>query len=111
MTTLGSPNLEQLDLKVKEAFVAGVRGYDACYQDIFIIETPQRKNERFTIVKTDSSIQEVADGGEFPSKSTNEIGANEISQKVFKSSNSIGDFADAFDNYGSKTKSNVAKAN
>lgn len=93
-------NLEQADKKVKEAFASGANGYLATYDKVFIIETPERYNERFTIVKTDSSVLEVADGAAYPSQRINEIGANVITQKLYKSALPISDFTEMFDNYG-----------
>lgn len=99
--TYVAQNLEQADLKVKEAFSTGARGYVSTYDKVFIIETPERYNERFTIVKTDSGVLEVADGAAFPSQNISELGANTITQRVYKSAIPISDLADVFDNYGS----------
>jgi hypothetical protein len=98
-TTLASQNIEQVDLKVKNAFNTGAKGYLSQYENVFIVETPDRKDERFVIVQTDSSVLEVADGGAYPTQSVSEIGANQITQKVYKSAIPIGDLADLFDNY------------
>lgn len=94
-------NLEQADKRVLKAFTTGANGYKAEYDRVFIIETPERRNERFAIVKTDSGVQEVQDGGAFPTQGINELGANEISVRVYKSAIPISDLADLFDNYGS----------
>lgn len=99
--TYVAQNLEQADNKVKEAFSTGARGYVSTYDKVFIIETPERYNERFTIVKTDSGVLEVADGAAFPSQNISELGANTITQRVYKSAIPISDLADVFDNYGS----------
>lgn len=103
--TTAAVNLEQADLKVKKAFVAGVNGYQETYPDVFIIETPERKDERFTIVKTDAAVQEVADGAAYPLQPVNEIGANTITVRVYKSAIEISDLADLYDNYGSIAQS------
>jgi len=95
-----SQNLEQADKKVLKAFTTGATGYTSEYEKVFIIETPERRNERFTIVKTDSGVQEVQDGGAYPTQGINEIGANEIAVRVYKSAIPISDLADLFDNYG-----------
>lgn len=108
ITTAGL-NLEQADLRVKDAFVAGARGYISAYEKVFIIETPERRDERFTIVKTDSSVQEVADGAAYPLQAVNEIGANTISVRVYKSAIEISDLADLFDNYGSIVKTAMTR--
>lgn len=97
-------NLEQADKKVLKAFTTGALGYKSEYEKVFIVETPQRRNERFTIVKTDSGVQEVQDGGAYPTQGINEIGANEIAVRVYKSAIPISDLADLFDNYGSIEK-------
>lgn len=99
--TYVAQNLEQADLRVKDAFTTGAKGYKATYDSVFIIETPERYNERFTIVKTDSSVQEVNDGAAFPTQNINELGANTITQRVYKSAIPISDLTDLFDNYGS----------
>ena len=98
-TTLASQNIEQVDLKVKEAFVGGARGYLSQYENVMIVEEPERRDERFTIVKTDSPVQQVADGGAYPTQAVNEIGANQISVNVYTSAIPIGDLAELFDNY------------
>lgn len=98
--TVAAQNLEQADLRVKEAFSTGARGYISQYEKVFIMETPERLDERFTIVKTDSGVQEVADGAAYPLQKVNEIGANTITTRLYKSAIEISDFADLFDNYG-----------
>jgi len=108
ITTAGL-NLEQADLRVKEAFTSGARGYISEYEKVFIVETPERKDERFTIVKTDSAVQEVADGGAYPLQPVNEIGANTITVRVYKSAIEISDLADLFDNYGSIVKTAMTR--
>lgn len=100
MITTASQNLEQADLRVLKAFSTGAQGYRSHYEDVFIVETPERRDERFTIVKTDSAVQEVADGAAYPVQQVNEIGANTISVRVYKSAIEISDLADLFDNYG-----------
>ena len=102
-------NLEQADKRVLEAFAAGAAGYKPAYQDVFIIETPERRDERFTIVKTDAAVSEVSDGGAFPVQAVNEIGANTISVRVYKSAIEISDLADVFDNYGTIVKSAMTR--
>ena len=102
--TVAAQNLEQADKRVKEAFVEGYNSYRTVYDKIFIVEPPQRLNERFTIVKTDSDVLEVADGAPFPSGQITEIGANVISQKVFKASIIMSDLAEHFDPYGAMSQ-------
>lgn len=106
-TTQVGLNLAQADLLVKEAFVAGVKGYESQYENVFIIETPKRLDEKFTILKTDSSVQEVADGAAYPTQSINELGMNTITVKVYKSAIPISDLTEAFaeDNYGKISES------
>jgi hypothetical protein len=72
----------------------------SAYEKVFIVETPERKDERFVIVQTDSTVNEVADGAAYPTQDVSEIGANQITQKVYKSAIPIGDLSDLFDNYG-----------
>lgn len=98
--TTASQNLQQVDLKVKEAFNTGARGYISTYEKVFIMETPQRRNEKFVIVKTNSAVQEVQDGGAYPVQDVNELAANTISVRVYKSAVVISDLSDLFDNYG-----------
>lgn len=100
MPTIANNLLEEVDRKVLHAFQAGAQDYRPIYQEVFNVETPQRKDERFTIVKMDNSASEVADGAPFPESSIVELGANTISQKVFKAAVPISDLAEAFDNYG-----------
>jgi hypothetical protein len=102
--TMVSQNLEQADKRVLKAFTSGALGYKAEYDRVFIIETPERRNERFTIVKTDSGVSEVQDGGAFPTQGINELGANEISVRVYKGAIPISDLSDLFDNYGAIEK-------
>lgn len=98
ITTIAQ-NLEQGDKRVKEAFVGGAKGYLSQFRNVFIVEEPERRNERFTIVKTDSGVSEVADGAAYPQQAANEIGANTIAVRVYKSAIPISDLADLFDNY------------
>ena len=98
--TTGARNIEQIDKKVKEVFIAGANGYNPMYNKVFNIETPERFDERYTTTKTDAAVLEVADGGAFPTQPIVEIGANQITQRIFKSAIQIGDVAELFDNYG-----------
>lgn len=91
-----SANLEQVDKKIMEAYVAGDNAYQSTYDLIFRVRTPERKDERFTIVKTNNAVTETADGGAYPTQPVYEIGANEINQKVYKSAIAIGDLSEAF---------------
>ncbi len=102
--TYVAQNLEQADLKVKKAFATGAMGYESTYQKVFNIETPQRYNERFVLVQTDSAVQEVTDGAAFPTQNIKEIGANEITVGIYKSAIPISDLTMLFDNYGSVAK-------
>ena len=99
-TTLGANNLEQLDKKVLKAFNTGAKGYLSQYENVAIVEKPERKDERFVIVQTDSAVSEVSDGAAYPTQDVSEIGANTISQHIFKSAIPIGDLSELFDNYG-----------
>lgn len=98
--TTASQNLAQVDKKVKIAFNTGARGYISQYEKVFIMETPERRNEKFTIVKTNSGVQEVTDGAPYPVQDVSELGENTISVRVYKSAIVISDLADLFDNYG-----------
>ena len=95
-TTLAANNIEQVNKKILEAFVAGNSSYESTFENTFRIREPERKDERFAIVKTDSGVTETADGGAYPIQDVREIGVNQISQKVYKSAIAIGDLTEAF---------------
>lgn len=109
-TTTGALNPEQIDLKVKEAFATGYGKYTSTFERVFIIEEPDRRNERFTIVKTGKDVDEVSDGADAPEGVVKEIGASTISVRVYKAAIVIGDLADLFDNYGTIMKVAMSKA-
>lgn len=90
------------DKKIKEEFVAGVKGYLPQYQRVFIIETPERRNEAFSILKTNSAVTQVQDGGAYPQQDIKELGANYIAVNVFKSAIAMSDLTEVFaeKNYG-----------
>lgn len=100
-TTSGLVPLEA-DKKVKEAFVAGMKGYRPVYQEVFNIETPERRNEAFTILKTNAAVAQVQDGGAYPQQDIKELGVNYISVNVFKSALAMSDLTEVFaeKNYG-----------
>jgi len=100
MLTTANDNLLQVDKRVKKAFVAGAKGYKSHYEQVFIVETPERRNEKYTIVKTNSGVQEVNDGSPYPVQGIEEISDATISVRVYKSAIVISDLAEAFDNYG-----------
>lgn len=102
MITQVGLNLAQADKLVKEAFVSGVKGYLSQYENVFIVEEPTRLDEKFTIIKTDSAVSEVADGAAYPTQGINELGLNTITTKVFKSAIPISDLTELFAeaNYG-----------
>lgn len=110
MATIAQNNLAQVDRLVLEAFQAGARQYITKYDEVFNIRTPQRKDEKFTIVKLDNAAPEVADGAAFPESNIVELGTNTITQKVFKSAVPISDLSEKFDNYGAIQEAASRKA-
>lgn len=100
-TTVGLVPLEA-DKKIKEAFVAGVNGFRSQYENVAIIESPERRNEAFTILKTGSTVEKVQDGAAYPQQNINELGVNYISVDVFKSAIAMSDLTEVFaeKNYG-----------
>jgi|GEM_PF-7128639 len=98
--TVAQANLNQVDLLVKEAFDGGATAYESKFQQVFVVETPQRKDEKFVVAKTSNAVDEVADGADSPEGSVVELDANTITVKVYKSAIKIGDLPELFDNYG-----------
>ena len=100
MATTAQQMLANVDRLVLKSFAAGAKNYVSKYQDVFNIEKPERKDEKFTITKSDATFGKVADGAAFPEKQITELGTNTITTEVYKSAIPISDLADAFDNYG-----------
>ena len=100
MATIANNLLLNVDKKILLSFQAGARQYIPTYDKIFNIDKPQRKDEKYGIIKLDNAAPEVADGAAFPESSITEVGDATISTKVFKSAVPISDLSEAFDNYG-----------
>jgi len=100
MAAIANNLLLNVDKKVLLSFQAGARSYIPTYDKIFNIDKPQRKDEKYGIIKLDNAAPEVADGAAFPESNISEVGEATITTKVFKSAVPISDLSEAFDNYG-----------
>jgi len=100
MTVLALNNIEQVDKLVREVFTAGMNMRTPVFPKVFNIGTPTRLDEKYQIIKLDNTVSETVDGGAFTPSDIKEIGGKTITQKIYKDSVSIGDFAELFDNYG-----------
>lgn len=100
MATIANNLLLNVDKKILLSFQAGARQYIPTYDKIFNIDKPQRKDEKYGIIKLDNAAPEVADGTAFPESSITEVGDATITTKVFKAAVPISDLSEAFDNYG-----------
>lgn len=101
MATIANNLLAEVDKKVLESFQSGAKSYITQYEKVFDIKTPERKDEKFSILALNNAVTEVADGGAYAKSDINEVALNNISMKLFKESVQISDFSEMFDNYGS----------
>jgi len=109
MPTLGADNLQQINLEVAEVFGLATVSRNEKWDQVMRQKTPGRKDEKVTIVKLDNSVSNVADGGAYQPSTVKEIGAYTITQKIYKDSVTLGDFAEEFDNYGAIRQSALEK--
>ena len=99
-TVLGVNNLSQVNKLVADVFGLALASRDNKWDKVFAERSPSRKDEKLTIIKLDNSVTETSDGGAFTPNNIKEIGNYTITQKIFKDSVILGDFAEEFDNYG-----------
>jgi len=97
MAIMGTNNPSIMDKLVAEAAMSGFALRQNKWQEVFRQYTPERLNEKFTIIKLDNNVTETTDGGAFTPSNVNEIGGKTITQRIYKDSVNTGDFAEAFD--------------
>lgn len=100
MSVLAANNLNQVNKLVADVFGLSLASRENKWDKVFTEVVPTRKDEKLTIIKLDNSVTESSDGGAFTPNSIKEIGNYTVTQKIFKDSVTLGDFAEEFDNYG-----------
>lgn len=100
MSVLAANNLNQVNKLVADVFGLALASRDNKWDKVFVERTPTRKDEKLTIIKLDNSVTESSDGGAFTPNNVKEIGNYTVTQKIFKDSVTLGDYAEEFDNYG-----------
>jgi hypothetical protein len=85
---------------VADVFGLALASRENKWDKIFTEKVPTRKDDKLTIIKLDNSVTESSDGGAFTPSLIKELGTYTVTQKIFKDSVSLGDFAEEFDNYG-----------
>jgi len=109
MPVLGSNNLKQVNRLVAEVFGLALVDRDNKWPLVFNEKVPTRKDEKTTTIKLDNNVTETTDAGAFTSNDIVEIGDYTITQKIFKDKVALGDFAEAFDNFGKIKKAATEK--
>lgn len=100
MSVLAANNLNQVNKLVADVFGLALASRDNKWDKVFTEVVPTRKDEKLTIIKLDNSVTETADGGAFTPSNIQELGNYTVTQKIYKDSVSLGDYAEEFDNYG-----------
>ena len=96
----GTNNLKQVNRTVAEVFGLALVARDNKWPLVFNEKVPTRKDEKTTIIKLDNNVTQATDGGAFTDNNILEIGDYTITQLIYKDKIALGDFAEAFDNFG-----------
>jgi hypothetical protein len=94
----------EVDLLVKKEFLSGYESYTPHGQMIFNIDTPDRLNEKESVVTTDGDIPQVAEGADYPEAQIRELGTQTFTSLEYKKKFGITELMMDFSNYGSTMK-------
>lgn len=94
----------EVDLLVKKEFLSGYEKYSPVGPQLFNIETPDRFNEKESVVTTDGDIPAVAEGASYPASLARELGTVTYTSVEYKRKWGITQLMDDFSNYGTTMK-------
>lgn len=94
----------EIDLLVKKEFLSGYEKYQPVGTAIFNIESPDRLNEKESVVTTDGDIAAVAQGASYPASLARELGTVTYTSVEYKRKWGITALMEDFSNYGTTMK-------
>lgn len=94
----------EIDLLVKKEFLSGYEKYQPVGAQLFNIETPDRFNEKESVVTTDGDIPAVSEGANYPASLTRELGTVTYTSVEYKRKWGITALMEDFSNYGTTMK-------
>jgi len=94
----------EIDLLVKKEFLSGYETYQPVGPKIFNLDTPQRLNEKESVVTSDGDIPQVAEGVSYPASLTRELGTVTYTSLEYKRKFGITALMEDFSNYGTTMK-------
>jgi len=94
----------EVDLLVKKEFLSGYETYSPVGPKLFNIGSPDRLNEKESVVTTDGDIPAVAEGAAYPASLARELGTVTYTSVEYKRKCGITALMDDFSNYGTTMK-------
>ena len=94
----------EVDLLVKKEYLSGYEKYTPIGSKLFNIETPDRLNEKESVVTSDGDIPQVAEGAAYPASTTRELGTVTYTSVEYKRKWGITALMEDFSNYGTTMK-------
>lgn len=94
----------EIDLLVKKEFLSGYTKYQPKGSTIFNIDTPERFNEKESVVTTDGDIPQVAEGSAYPASLVRELGTVTYTSVEYKRKWGLTQLMEDFSNYGTTMK-------
>ena len=94
----------EVDLLVKREIESGYDLYQPVSPQIFNKETPDRLNEKISVMGGDANIDVVAEGAAYPLKTFREIGTQTYTSVEYKEAYPVTELMQDFGNYGTVLK-------
>lgn len=94
----------EIDLLVKKEFLSGYEKYVPIGGQIFNLDSPDRLNEKESVVTTDGDLPQVAEGSAYPASTTRELGTVTFTSVEYKRKWGITSLMQDFSNYGTTMK-------
>lgn len=94
----------EVDLLVKKEFLSGYETYSPVGPKLFNIETPDRFNEKESVVTTDGDLPAVAEGASYPASLAREIGTVTYTSVEYKRKWGLTQLMSDFSNFGTTMK-------
>jgi len=94
----------EIDLLVKKEFLSGYNLYKPMGSSIFNVGTPDRYNEKESVVTTDGDIPQVAEGSAYPASLVRELGTVTYTSVEYKRKWGMTALMEDFSNYGTTMK-------
>jgi hypothetical protein len=94
----------EIDLLVKKEYLSGYETYQPVGVQIFNLDSPDRLNEKESVVTADGDIPQVAEGAPYPESLTRELGTVTFISVEYKRRFGISALMNDFSNFGTTMK-------